>query len=145
MPASLDQKETLRYIQSLRVATGTALARHDLAQHAVTSSQTQFLALAAKGIEDFQFPEAGLVSFDGLLRANVTHEADGGATLTLQALGAAGLRAHAQRRTRLSIGDGLTLESAFDRNGTLTIGLTPEEVKEADLSRFSVATIGPAP
>jgi len=145
MPASFDSKDTLRYLHSLRVATGTALARHDLAQNAATSGQTQFLALAAKGLEDFQFPEAGLVSFDGLLRAKLAHEADGGATLTLQALGAAGLRAHAQRRTRLSIGDGLTLESAFDRNGTLTIGLTPEEIEEADLSRFTVATVGPSP
>jgi len=145
MSASFERKDTLRYLHSLRVATGTALARHDLSQNASVSGQTHFLALAAKGLQDFQFPEAGLVSFDGLLRANLSVEADGGATLTLQALGAAGLRAHAQRRTRLSIGAGLELESAFDRNGTLMIGLTPEEVAEADLSRFSVATIGQAP
>ncbi len=145
MPASFDRKDTLRYLHSLRVATGTALARHDLSRDASVSGQTHFLALAAKGLQDFQFPEGGLVSFDGLLRAKLSVEADGGATLTIQALGGAGLRAHAQRRTCLSIGDGLTLESTFDQNGTLTIGLTPEEVGEADLSRFSVATIGQAP
>ena len=145
MTPTFDPRDAARFIHSLRVATGTALAGYDLARGQAVSGGAQFLALAARGVGAYQFPEAGLVSGDGLLRAKLARQPDGGAVLTLQAQGAVGLQSYAQQRARLGMGDGLTLESQFDRNGTLAIGLAPEEVEEADLSRFTVSPIGPAP
>ncbi len=141
MSVAFNPQETRRFLHSLRVATGTALAGYDLQARRMAGGGAQFLALAAKGVEAFQFPEAGLLSADGLLRARLAREADGGATLTVQAQGAAGLHTYAMKRAQLSLGDGLTLASAFDRNGTLALGLTPEEVAEADLSRFTLTVI----
>lgn len=145
MAVALDPKDTRRFLRSLRVATGTAMAAYDLSRNRAAASGSQFLALAAKGVGAFQFPDAGLLSVDGLLRARLTRESDGGALLVLQAQGATGLLTYGERHARLSLGGELILDSRFDRNGTLTIGLAPEELEEADLSRFTVAQIGPKP
>ena len=143
--AELSTKDTRRFIHSLRVATGTALAAYDLSRSRTVAGGAQFLALAARSVGAFQFPEDGLQSADGLLRARLTRQSDGGAVLTLQAQGAVGLQTYAQRRAQLSLAEGLMLEGQFDRNGTWSLGLAPDELEEADLSRFSVTVIGPTP
>jgi len=144
MAELLDARETRRFLRSLRVATQTALAGYDLSRSRAAEGGASFLALAAKGPGEFRFPEAGIVSSDGLLRATLERDAAGGAVLTLQAEGATGLKAYAARGARLRLGLGLDFDSSFDRNGTLRLGLDRDETHAANFSRFDLELLGPS-
>jgi len=126
--------EAARFLRTLRVATATALASYDAAHAAAPRRATQFLALAAKGRGAWSFPSEGLLSADGLLRAQL--RADG--TLVLQALGAAGLTRYAARALVLKLASGRRVAVAFDADGALRLPLAANELDESDLAGFDI-------
>ena len=123
--------EQRRFLRTLRVATQTSLAFHDLTQGRVRSA-TSFFALAAKSVDDWRFPDAGLMSADGLVLARLTVEPQGTRALALQAQGAAGLATYAGRAVRLQLSAGETFEGVFDRDGRLSVAIPSAEIVEAD-------------
>ncbi len=133
-----------RFLRTLRVATATALAGANLAGDARARAATTFLALAAKGREDWRFPAEGLTSADGLVRASLDFTARGHA-LVLQALGAAGLTRYAEARVRVKLGDGRSLEGTFDHDGRLNLPLDVARASESDLAGFDIEFADDAP
>jgi hypothetical protein len=135
--------EAARFLRTLRVATATTLAAADLAGALRSRSTTSFLALAAKGVEDWRFPVDGLFSADGLVRATLVKETNA-QTLVLQALGAAGLTRYAGVSAQVTLSSGVELAGAFDRDGALRLPLQAE-IAEADLAGFEIELEGAAP
>lgn len=131
--------EAFRFLRTLRVATATTLAAADLAGADRGRSATTFLALAAKGRDDWRFPTHGLMSADGLIRASLDADAS---ILVLQALGAAGLTRYAGAAVRIRLTTGAELAGAFDRDGALRLPLAETGVSEAQLAGFDIEFTG---
>jgi hypothetical protein len=132
--------EAARFLRTLRVATATTLAAADLVGASRSRSTTSFLALAAKGVDDWRFPTDGLLSADGLVRATLVKEPDA-QTLVLQALGAAGLTRYAGVSAQVNLTSGVELAGAFDRDGALRLPLQAE-IAETDLAGFDIELAG---
>ena len=146
MTIQFDQREAARFLRTLRVTTQTALAQYDLAHGRSAGRQTTtFLALAAKGPGEWRFPEAGLMSSDGLVLARMTREAAGAHVMELQAQGLAGLSAYAGRAARVRFGERLSADGVFDRDGRLHLVFEGAALGDADLAAFELQLLDAAP
>lgn len=137
--------DALRFLRTLRVATSTALAAYVAAHMAPTRPGTSFLALAAKGRDDWRFPTDGLVAADGLLRATLAGEGPEGRSLALQAFGAAGLTRYAGRSILVKTASGRRIAAAFDADGAMRLPLAAHDLDEAELAGFDIETTSDAP
>ena len=139
MTGAIAMLEAERFVNTLRVTTQTALAAHDLAKSRRTATTgASFLALAAKGVEDFRFPAAGLKSADELLLARLQRAEAGVGTLEIQAQGLAGLAAYANRSVRVQIGEAFQFDGVFDRDGRFLVDLKAKNIVEMDLAEIEV-------
>jgi hypothetical protein len=140
-----DPQEAARFLRTLRVAAGVAVAQEEMRRAGARSAPAAtFLALAAKtGV--WRFPEEGVLSSDGLLLAKRVREADGSGALVLQAQGAAAVSTYAGRRARARIGAAWEADGAFDRFGALRLGLDADEVDDSDLARIEVEFVDELP
>jgi len=146
MTSTFDPREAARFLRTLRVATQTAIARHDLGGvGAAARPISTFAALAAKGVEDWRFPAAGILSGDGLVLARLLHESDDAKVLALQAQGVAGLTAYAQRAVKVRLGEAFEFDGVFDRDGRLHVLLDAEALARADLSQLQIELLDAAP
>lgn len=141
MDSLFEPRQAARFLRTLRVATGVALAREDLRRGGAAPA-ARFQALAAK-TGAWRFPDEGLLSADGLLLATRTRTADGAGTLTLQAQGAAGLSVYGGRAARVGAGEGYIGEGEFDRFGALRLDLTADAIDDAELAGLEVELIAP--
>jgi hypothetical protein len=132
--------EIARFLRTLRVATQSAIVRHDLLQGGrERRSAATFLALAAKGSGDWRFPVEGLLSADGLVLAKLVH-AEKDCSLVLQAQGAAGLSQFMNLPVRLHLNSGHELAGAFDRDGRLALSFDRTGIEESELVGFTIET-----
>jgi hypothetical protein len=139
MTAQFSRRDAARFLQTLRVTTGTALAEHDLRRgRGVGRPAAAFQALAAKGPGEWRFPESGLMSSDGLVLARLTRQPTGARLLELQAQGVAGLSVYVNRAARVRFGAHLAADGVFDRDGRLHLVLDEAALSEADLSAFEL-------
>lgn len=139
MSPTFPQRETARFLRTLRVTTQTALALDDLQRgRSQTRPATAFAALAARGADEWRFPAAGLMSSDGLVLARLLRQAQDTQVLELQAQGLAGLSTYANRSARVLLGAHFAAEGLFDRDGRLHIVLDDEAIGDADLSKFEL-------
>ena len=139
MTEAFDPRDARRFARTLRVAVQTTLAGADLARaRGVARPGASFLALAAKGVDEWRFPADGLLSADGLVLARLIGADSAAPTLELQAQGAAGLATYGGRSVRLHLGKGEALEAGFDRDGRLRYALDPAEATPADLAAFQI-------
>ena len=146
MNSTFDPSEAARFLRTLRVATQTAIARDDLFRSgAGTRPISSFTALAAKGVDDWRFPAAGILSGDGLVLARLLHESDDAQLLALQAQGAAGLSAYGERAVRVRLGETLTFDGVFDRDGCLHVVLDAEALARVDFSRLEIELLDAQP
>ena len=137
-----DARLIRRFLNTVRVATATALAEYELtAGRALAAAPVQFRALAAKGAGGWRFPAAGLEAADGLLLATLERDdADAPARLILQAQGSAGLDAFAGRAALLSFGPvGPDADVTFDIGGRAVAELAGLDLDEDELASFSLA------
>jgi len=139
MSQTSHDRDAERFLRTLRVATQTALALDDL-RHGRANERPSagFMALAAKGPQEWRFPAAGLLSSDGLVLARLLHENEGARVVALQAQGLAGLSAYADRAARIHFGALMTLEGMFDRDGRLHLVIDEAALSDADLSAFDL-------
>ena len=135
METKFEARQAARFVRTLRVATGVAVAMDDMRR--TGRAPAVFLALAAR-TGAWRFPDEGLLSVDGLLLAKRTRQADGSGALVLQAQGAVGVATYAGRPARISVGEGWSAEGAFDRLGALSLPLAQGELDDAALARFEV-------
>ena len=146
MNPMFDARDGARFLRSLRVATQTALALDDLQRaRGRAGPLSSFAALAAKGVDEWRFPAAGVLSGDGLVLAQFLREDEGGGALLLQAQGAAGLATYAARSVRVRFGETASLEGAFDRDGRLRVPLEPNALGESDLAQLEIELLDAAP
>jgi len=146
MTSTFDPRQAARFLRTLRVATQTAIARDDLGRvGAAARPISTFAALAAKGVEDWRFPAAGILSGDGLVLARLLHEGDDAKVLALQAQGVAGLSAYAQRAVKVRLGEALEIDGVFDRDGRLHVVLDAEALTRADFARLEIELLDAAP
>jgi hypothetical protein len=139
MTAHFSERDAARFLRTLRVATGTALAEHDLRRgRGVGRPAAAFQALAAKGPGEWRFPESGLMSSDGLVLAKLSRQAGGARLLELQAQGVAGLSVYVNRAARVRFGAHLAADGVFDRDGRLHLVFEEAALSEADLSAFEL-------
>ena len=139
MTAQFSRRDAARFLQTLRVTTGTALAEHDLRRgRGVGRPAAAFQALAAKGPGEWRFPDSGLMSSDGLVLARFTRQPTGARLLELQAQGVAGLSVYVNRAARVRFGAHLAADGVFDRDGRLHLVLDEAALSEADLSAFEL-------
>jgi hypothetical protein len=139
MSEGFDPRDAARFLRTLRVASQTALAQDDLRRgRANERPSAGFLALAAKGPQEWRFPAAGLLSSDGLVLAHLLHENEGARVIALQAQGLAGLSAYAGRSARIRFGEHLALDGMFDRDGRLHLVVEESAIDEIDLSAFDL-------
>jgi hypothetical protein len=140
-----EPKEAARFLRTLRVTTGVAVALEDIRRGSARGKPAaSFLALAAKtGV--WRFPEEGVLSSDGLLIAKRQRTPDGAGALVLQAQGATGVSTFAGRRARARIGEAWAGEATFDRFGALHLSLDADEVDDSDLARIEVEFLDDAP
>jgi hypothetical protein len=131
-----------RFLRTLRVATGVAVAREDLRGRSAAAPTASFQALAAK-TGAWRFPDEGMLSGDGLLLAKRLRAADGAGALVLQAQGASGVATYAGRRGRVSAGEAIVGEATFDRFGALSLALAAEAFDDAELAALEVELIEP--
>ena len=143
METKFELTEAMRFLRTLRVATGVAVAREEM-RHVRAAPAASFLALAAKTGE-WSFPPDGLLSGDGLLLAKRTREADGSGALILQAQGAVGVTAYARREARVVVGEAWGGQGVFDRFGALRLALGAQELDDTALARFDVELPDGAP
>ena len=133
------QNEAERFLRTVQVITQTALAAYDISRSRRDgASGVTFLALAAKGVEDFRFPAAGLASSDQLLLARLLREGAKAGSLEIQAQGLAGLAAYANKPVRIRIGDTHHFDGVFDRDGRFLVDLEAKHVTESDLADIEV-------
>ena len=137
MISARTQRDSARFLRTLRVATQTALAYEEMTRGRARST-TSFLALAAKGVEDWRVPASGLMSADGLVLAELGLGDDGARILTLQAQGAAGLSLYASRAVRLVLANGQAIEGTFNRDGQSRLAVGADDLSEADLAAFEI-------
>ena len=146
MANPFSEAETARFLRTLRVTTQTALAQYALQRGRQAPRPTAtFMALAAKGVDDWRFPAAGLLSADGLALAKLTREAAGAPILEVQAQGLVGLSLYAGRAARVVFSDGREARGAFDRDGRMRVSLEETPIKEADLAAFELQLLDEAP
>jgi hypothetical protein len=146
MTIQFDKREAARFLRTLRVTTQTALAQDDLVRGRNLGRQTTaFMALAAKGPGEWRFPDAGLMSSDGLVLAKLSREAGGAHVMELQAQGLVGLSAYANRAARVRFGAHLTADGMFDRDGRLHLVFEEAALGDADLSVFELQLLDGAP
>jgi len=139
MNEKFEARQAARFLRSLRVATQTTLAHDDLQRaHGRAGPFTSFTALAARGAGEWRFPADGLLSGDGLVLAQLLREGEAGKALALQAQGAAGLATYATRGVRVNLGDVVSVEGSFDRDGQMRIDLEGHELEESELSRLEI-------
>jgi hypothetical protein len=145
MSGLLNDREAARFLRTLRVTTQTALALDDL-RHGRANERPSagFMALAAKGPQEWRFPASGLLSSDSLVLAKLLHDNEGAKVIELQAQGLAGLSAYAGRAARIHFGARLTLEGMFDRDGRLHLVIDQAAIKEADLAAFDLELLDAA-
>lgn len=127
-----------RFLRTLRIAAASAVAGYDFSHAAPKRTTTSFLALAAKGRDDWRFPAGGLLSTDGLLRAALVEDAAGARSLALQALGAAGLTRYAGLSVVLKLATGRRIAAKLDADGGLRLPLAQNELNEIDLAGFDI-------
>ena len=139
-------RDAARFLRTPRVATQTALAQDDLRRgRRLGRPAAAFQALAAKGPGQWRFPDAGLMSSDGLVLACLSHETGGAHVLDLQAQGLAGLSAYALRAARVVFGSGVDAEGVFDRDGGLRLTFAEAALGGADLAAFELQLLDDAP
>ena len=139
MTTLLGGPDAARFLRTLRVATQTALAQDDLRRgRGLGRPAASFQALAAKGPGPWRFPDAGLMSSDGLVLARLTREGGAGFVLDLQAQGLAGLSAYALRAARVLFGTGVAAEGVFDRDGRLRLTFAEAALGAADAASFEL-------
>ena len=97
-----------------------------------------FQALAAKGPGEWRFPDAGLMSSDGLVLAKLSRQPEGAHVMELQAQGLVGLSIYANRAARVRFGADLAADGVFDRDGRLHLVFEDAAISEADLSAFEL-------
>ncbi|THD47284.1 MAG: hypothetical protein E7774_05365 [Bradyrhizobium sp.] len=145
MNPTLDPRDAARFLRTLRVATQTTIAREEMRDGRTRARPlSSFAALAAKGLTEWRFPAAGLTSGDGLVLARLLHESDGAKVLTLQAQGAAGLSAYAQKAVRVRLGETLAIDGVFDRDGALHIVLDQDAQTRADFAALQIELLDSA-
>src|SRR6185437_601124 len=126
-----EPRQAARFLRTLRVATGVAVAREALRRgRSAAAPASSFQALAAK-TGAWRFPEQGL------------RAADGSGALVLQAQGAAGVVTYAGRQARVSAGETFVAEGMFDRFGALRLTLSAHEVDDAELAGLEVELLEP--
>jgi hypothetical protein len=146
MNSTFDPREAARFLRTLRIATQTTIALNDLGRAGERGRPVStFAALAAKGAEEWRFPAAGIMSGDGLVLARLLHEGDGAKVLALQAQGAVGLDAYAQRAVKVRLGEALELDGMFDRDGRLHVVLDADALERADFSRLEIELLDAQP
>ena len=78
MTTQFNERDAARFLRTLRVATYTALAQDDLQRgRGLGRPGAAFQALAAKGPGEWRFPDAGLMSSDGLVLAKLSRQPEG--------------------------------------------------------------------
>jgi hypothetical protein len=141
-----DPRQIARFLRTLRVATQTALALDELTRgRGQGRLATTFSALAAKGVGQWRFPIAGLLSADGLVLARLSHEDADAKVLALQAQGATGLLTYADRAARVRLGATHWVEGVFDRDGRLHIVLEAHTLADDDLSVLEIELLDDTP
>ena len=139
MTTQFNQREAARFLRTLRVTTQTALAQDALQRgRSLGRPTTAFQALAAKGPGEWRFPDAGLMSSDGLVLAKLSREPGGAHVMELQAQGLVGLSAYANRAARVRFGSSLAADGVFDRDGRLHLVFKDAAISDADLSAFEL-------
>ncbi len=145
METKFEALDAARFLRTLRVATGVALAQHDLRRAGARSAPAAtFLALAAK-TGQWRFPEEGVLSSDGMLLAKRVRDPDGAGALALQAQGAAAVSLYAGKRAEARIGSAWAAVGAFDRFGAMRLALDADEVDDSDLARIEIEFIDDQP
>ena len=143
MDNHFEPRQAARFLRTLRVATGVAVAREELLRgRGNAAPASSFRALAAK-TGAWRFPEEGLLSADGLLLARRVREADGSGALVLQAQGAAGVAAYAGRKARARAGESFSAEGVFDRFGAWRLTLAADEIDDGELAGLEVELAEP--
>jgi hypothetical protein len=145
MTDATDPRLLRRFLNTVRVATATALAEYELTVgRAAGAAPAVFRALAAKVADGWRFPAEGLESADGLVHAALERDAAGAPDrLVLQARGSAGLAAYADRRLRLSFGPLLPEAVAgFGPDGRAVVPLAGLGLDEDELSAFVLSPDG---
>ncbi len=138
METKFELKDAARFLRTLRVTTGVAVALDEARRgRGAARPAATFLALAAK-TGAWRFPEEGVLSADGLLLAKRQREPNGSGALVLQAQGATGVSLYAGRQARARIGEAWAEEGTFDRYGALHLTLDADEVDDSDLARIEV-------
>jgi len=138
--------DAARFLRTLRVATQTALAQDDLRRgRGLGRPAVAFQALAAKGAGPWLFPDAGVMSSDGLVLAHLARDAGGSWVLDLQAQGLAGMSAYALRAARVVLGSGVVADGEFDRDGRLRLTFAEAAIGAADASAFELQLLDDAP
>jgi hypothetical protein len=131
--------QAARFLRTLRVATGVAISQEEIRRgRGRATPAASFLALAAKTVGPWRFPDDGILSADGLLLAKRTREADGSGALVLQAQGAVGVSTFAGRPAAVRVGEAWFAEGVFDRFGAMRLPLVVSELEDAELARFEV-------
>jgi hypothetical protein len=140
MTVSFDDATRHRFLRTLRVATGVAIARyHQSEGQAAFVPVARFRALAAKGADAWRFPEAGVLSTDGLVLATLVRADDGvPVVLELQAQGSAGLTTFAGRSVMVTLAGMAPIGAAFDRLGRLRLDIAGFGFGEDDLATFDL-------
>jgi hypothetical protein len=77
--------------------------------------------------------------------ARLLHESEETKVLALQAQGAVGLSAYAQRAVRVRLGEELTIDGMFDRDGALHVVLDQAALARADFSALAIELLDRAP
>ncbi len=142
MTETADTRLLRRFLNTVRVATATAIAEYELtAGRAMAAAPVRFQALAAKGADGWRFPAAGLEAADGLLLATLERDETGApARLVLQAQGSAGLDVYAGASVRLLLGTyGPEFDLGFDAGGRASADLTTVAIDEDELSAFTLS------
>jgi hypothetical protein len=131
--------QVARFLRTLRVATGVAISQEEIRRgRGRATPAASFLALAARTVGPWRFPDEGLLSADGLLLAKRTREADGLGALVLQAQGAVGVSTFAGRPAAVRVGEAWFSEGVFDRFGAMRLPLFENELDDSELARFEV-------
>jgi hypothetical protein len=139
MDTRFEPLQAARFLRTLRVATGVAISQEEIRRgRGRATPAASFLALAAKTVGPWRFPDEGVLSADGLLLAKRVRETEGAGALVLQAQGAVGVSTFAGRPAAVRAGEAWIAEGAFDRFGAMRLPLVESELDDAELARFEV-------
>ena len=145
METKFEPKEAARFLRTLRVTTGVAVALEDIRRNPARGRPGRELPGAGRENRRLALPRGGRALSDGLLIAKRQRTPDGAGALVLQAQGAAGVSTYAGRRARARIGEAWAAEATFDRFGALHLALDADEVDDSDLARIEVEFLDDAP